>query len=281
MASHFSTIGFEVRSHDELQAVAGEAAQRGRVIDTPEGHYIVYAPGGGAELWVQATPGRELCGCNPHFAGTGRVRVGVTNFIPDPDAERAPLDGGLHGWANPPGDSADAGDYPFVVDLPDFAAAAETITPPKVVTMQVAAFAHELKSFADDQTFFASQEEGKPKFAAESFIPTGLFQAAGEKLPRPAAAAMFTGHVLASEVRTNPMTGRPFHWLSVRTLGGVFDVVADPSILDAVPTVGGVVQGSFWLSGRVLSDIEANRPSRNPAPSKPGGLWSRLFGGGR
>ncbi len=89
------------------------------------------------------------------------------------------------------------------------------------------------------------------KFASQSFIPSGLFKSPDDDSP-PRAEAFFTGHVLEAERRTNALTEMDFIWCLVETLGGVFDVVIDPQLLPEVPRVGGVIQGSFWLSGRIL-----------------------------
>jgi hypothetical protein len=56
----------------------------------------------------------------------------------------------------------------------------------------------------------------------------------------------------------------------VRTLGGTVDMVADPESVEGEPTVGGAVQGSFWLSGRVVQE---------QAPGS--GILRRLFGSNR
>lgn len=71
-----------------------------------------------------------------------------------------------------------------------------------------------------------------------------------EDLERP-AHAMLTGHVVQTGVRVNELTGVGFRWASVVTLIGEIDVVADPAVVAGEPTPGGVVEGTFWLSGRI------------------------------
>jgi hypothetical protein len=58
--------------------------------------------------------------------------------------------------------------------------------------------------------------------------------------------------VLAAEEKINTLTGHAFYWALVDTYGGAYDVVIDPSLLPGVPAVGGVISGSFWLSGRIV-----------------------------
>jgi hypothetical protein len=59
--------------------------------------------------------------------------------------------------------------------------------------------------------------------------------------------------VLAADEKVNVLTGRAFYWALVETLGGAYDVVIDSRGLSGVPAVGGVLSGSFWLSGRIIA----------------------------
>jgi hypothetical protein len=118
-----------------------------------------------------------------------------------------------------------------------------------VTEVQLAAFAHELTVFPDSDAYADASEGRELPHAAESFIPSGLF-VTGEE-PEPAAEAFFTGTVLAARGRMNETTGDPFWWARVRTLGGEIEVVANPVLLSGPVSAGAVVQGSFWLSGRL------------------------------
>ena len=51
---------------------------------------------------------------------------------------------------------------------------------------------------------------------------------------------------------TNPHTSLTFHWTRVKTLGGEYDVVADPAIVDGEIAPQGVVSVSGWVSGRIM-----------------------------
>lgn len=65
--------------------------------------------------------------------------------------------------------------------------------------------------------------------------------------------------MLGTSLLINPATGASFHWAKVRTLGGEVDVVADPEVLNGSLVVGGVVNGSFWLSGRLFKPPQPKR----------------------
>jgi len=94
MPNHFSDLGFRVTSQETFESLALRAADAGDPVPARPGGYLVCRVGGGVELWVQTTPERDVCGCQPHFAGPARLRVGVTEIH---RSEDNPLDGAL--WA--------------------------------------------------------------------------------------------------------------------------------------------------------------------------------------
>ena len=61
-----------------------------------------------------------------------------------------------------------------------------------------------------------------------------------------------SGGVVEAEERRNTVTGRPFCWALVETVGGTFDVVIDPELLPDPPRAGSVLWGWFCLSGRLV-----------------------------
>lgn len=111
--------------------------------------------------------------------------------------------------------------------------------------MQLAAFAHELNIYANEDVYKETQEsEDGPNFATEFFIPSGLFNE-DETDSLPAATANFGGRVLTARKIRNPHTDEYFYYAKVKTLGGEFDVVADPELLNDDITAGNILSGSF------------------------------------
>jgi len=47
-----------------------------------------------------------------------------------------------------------------------------------------------------------------------------------------------------------------FHWAHVRTYGSEYDVVVDTDTLNRLFIVGGVISGSFRLSGQIIEPSE-------------------------
>src|SRR3989475_11434268 len=80
---------------------------------------------------------------------------------------------------------------------------------------------------------------------------SGIFYQKGKKMAPPNPEIMFCGTVQDTSRLTNPITGHPFFWARVRTLGGELDVVADPAIVKGTIKKNGIIGSMSWLSGRI------------------------------
>jgi len=250
MPSHLSDIGFDLKTQEDFEQLAIKTCQEGQAYRTTDGTYIKWSPGFGIELWAQLDRDDEIIGLHPHFHGKGRMRVNIVEKIMRPNSTI--LDAAYYGWSNPSDGGAENGDCPFVFDVPNY-----KIQEPRlgsIVVVQLAAFAHELQSYSSVEEYDRSQGEGFGGYASKSFIPSGLFTPEGGDTLPPEAYAIFAGHVLATSLIRNPITATDFCWAHVSTLGGEVDVVADPVLLNNVIVNGGVVKGSFWLSGVVIEE---------------------------
>lgn len=255
MPSQFSAIGFDVRSGEDLSALASQVAGRAETIDVRGGQYLKWAAPSGEQLWLQVSPKGDGMGMTPHFEGKSLLRIGVEARVSR--TSHTPLDGTFLGWANPPAGEATGGDYPFAFDCPD-AAAHLDLPLPMAVTAQVAAFAQQVSVYESPQAHDASQAAQGLTSPSRSFIPTGLFSPAGDPVNPPEAHALIAGHVLEAAERLNSITGTAFWWALVETVGGTFDAVIDPVLLATEPRPGNVVSGWFWLSGRL--QVRYERP---------------------
>jgi hypothetical protein len=267
MPSHFSTIGFEVGSNDQFVALARQIAGMGQPVPGRGGQYLRWSGSGGEELWLQVDGDGDLVGMNPHFSGKSSLRVAVHGRVQrDKDSV---LDGAFEGWAAPPADEPDGGGpddgddrgaYPLVFDAPDAATYGE-LQLPGIAEVQIAAFAHEI-AYHDTPEAFVASAVG---LASQAFIPAGLFSPEGRPTEPPEAVAIFAGHVRESAERRNGLTGRGYYWALVDSLGGSYDVVIDRGMLPALPAAGGVLSGTFWLSGR-LTDYPRRRTTWSGKP---------------
>jgi hypothetical protein len=255
MPSHFSSIGFDLGTQEDFESLANQLAGEAKRILVKGGEYLRWTGGAGEEVWMQLQSAEEaLVGMNPHFAGSSTMRIMLERRVRRQDD--SPLDGAFYAWAAPddtdPADpGAPAGAYPFVFDSPDAHASRELALPGPALA-QISAFAHEISCYDSEAAFESAQATQPLKYASRSFFPLGLLAADGSQSDAPEAHAMITGEVLQSKTRRNALTGVDFHWALVETHGGQFDVVIDRTLLPRAPTVGGLISGTFWLSGRLL-----------------------------
>lgn len=248
--SNLSDIGFPVRGDEDVNEMIQNVAQYVKEVPCLNGFYYVFTDDSGAEMYLQANPGQELIGFNPHFAGKSRRKVSITAKI---ERDSSELDGGFKAWAEPKEENnPESGEYPFVFDAPDFRTVGK-IKFPQEFEMQLTAFAsNEFHIYESEQAYFDSQDS-EIKFAAKSFVPSGLFSVdenAPHAAPRP--FGIFTGEIKEFELKTNSLTGEKFYWFLVETLGGEVDVVADVKLIETEPKIGGILNGQFWLSGKII-----------------------------
>lgn len=244
MASHYSSIGVSVDSEDDLEALVEKAAYNAEIFSVGSGEYLRWQDASGAALILQVDRGRNLIGAHPHFFGETGLTARVTGRVHRRD--QTAMDGAFHAWASPDHLHDQEGAYPFVFDCPE-ALRFDRFRLPCVAEVQLAAFAHEVSVFASDEEHAAAQTE-EPHFASQSFIPIGLF---GDRDEGPQALALLTGRIRRQSRRVNRLTGSPFCWAEVETYEATIDVVMDPTLLNAEPRSGGVISGTFWLSGQL------------------------------
>jgi len=262
--SQFSAIGFTVSSGEDLAALASRVAERASTVNAHAGQYLKWAPPSGEQLWLQVKHNGDAMGMNPHFEGKSSVRVAVeARVVRD---VHTPLDGTFLAWANPPAGAASGGDYPFAFDCPD-AATHDTLTLPATRIAQIAAFAQTISVYESRTVYDAAQAAQGLSFGSRSFIPSGLIAPNGEPVVPPESHALIAGEVLEAEERRNAVTGQAFWWALVDTVGGTFDVVIDPALLNLPINAGNVISGWFWLSGRLQQ------------PAAPRGGWLRKLTG--
>ena len=244
--SNLSDIGFPVKTDEDVNVLITETINRVEAMQCPQGVYLRFSDESGAEIFLQGNIKQELIGFNPHFDGTSRRFVRLTEAI---ERDSSELDGGFYAVANPSQEN-DAGDYRFVFDAPDFRVYKE-LRLPAGREIQLTAFAsNDFKIYENERAFLDAQTDGL-KSSAKSFTASGLFAANENNDAPPRPIAIFSGEIKAFELRTNELSKENFYWLLVETLGGEVDVVADPKLIAVEPQIGGIIAGQFWLSGRL------------------------------
>lgn len=264
--SNYSNIGFNVYSEQQLRKLVENVFPKSYERSATNGIYFQYADPSGAELWILINHKREIIAVNPHFAGKSNRKVRLTASIEGSDSM---LDGAYHCWAcNSEQTDDDQGLYPFIFDVPDFNSK-EVSFFPRTTNIQLSAFAREI-SYFEDEEFFMLKQEDEFKWAAKSFIPSGLFSIneVNNELDSTQSSVILSGEIAELEKKLNQQTGSEFYWILVDTLGGSIDVVADLRCFNETPSIGGIIHGRFWLSGRFVEK----------RVNKGKGIFGRLFG---
>jgi hypothetical protein len=247
MPSHMSSIGFPVESEDDFLRYQTLAADNGRVLAAPAGTYVRWRAGEGAELWVQVGEENAIVGLNPHFEGTSTLTMRVASRISYPN--EAGLDGAFYGWLEEAVEEEAGESVELAFDAPDFALVAD-LPLPATVQVQLAAFAEDLRTFADEQAFAAAQPADL-RLPPEALLAVPAPDTGIDEDAPPEPRAFLTGRVLESELLANPATGEQFRWAKVHTQGGDVDLVADPALAPVDLPAGTIVAATCWLSGRI------------------------------
>ncbi|MBL8882120.1 MAG: hypothetical protein JNL45_03590 [Hyphomicrobium sp.] len=260
MASNLSTIGFQFEGEEQFrEAMLACAAQAREQIPCAHGHYGIWRSRSGAEIWFHLgrTPegAVEIFGLTPFFEGKSDVPLALSRTLARESDN--PFEGALHGYVKPQSDG-EGGSYPVVFDAVDFALSSAAPLP-GIYRARLAAFARELSIYPDEEAYYAAHEGSEqPVFAAQAFIPIGLFAAEHdvEKVQGssgvPASTVLFTGKIIEHNLFTNEASGREFVWLLVETLDATIDVLADPCIVTGAIEDGGIVEVSALLFGRLI-----------------------------
>ena len=120
-----------------------------------------------------------------------------------------------------------------------------------LASVQLAAFAHQVTLFDDEQAFRDSPKvDGR--LEPQSFIPCPQKVRQGGETEPPTAEALVCGHILKSQLLHSDLTGLPFYWLLLETAGGRIDLLVDPESIPSEPPIGGIIKTVCWLSGRIL-----------------------------
>lgn len=259
----FAAVGFAVPTREAFVHLAERANREGKPIACRRGSYALWTCGAGVQLWMQRDAAGSMIAMHPHYDGPSRLRAGVTRRVNRKGD--GPLEGAFLAWAWPSPRDPNRGEHAMLFDSP----AADLEEParfPAVRGVQIAAFAREMNGYANDRAY---ERARNVKFGAEQFAPAGLFAVDGGIVPSPEASAIFAGHVVDGGHVTNPVSGEEFLWARVRTMGRVLDLVASPDCVKGKIRKRGVIEGTFWLSGRIC-DAQGRLSNSSPRAVRKG-----------
>lgn len=258
MASNLSTIGFSLKDEAEFQsAIATCLTKADAAVDCASGEYAIWRSRTGAELWFHVLPEqgdgeRDITGVTPFFNGSSELHLKLTERQ-QREGDTA-FEGLLTGWIE-----AEDGDdsFPLIFEAVDFAAL-EDLTLPIDVTAKLTGFARSLSVFATSADY-TSAKVGTVPLSDKAFFPLGLFGTSGndatgtEDHPPLSSNALLTGTIASMALLQNEVTGARFYWLTVDSRNALFDIVADPEVVNGEPHDGAFVEVTVSIFGQVIA----------------------------
>ena len=248
MPSHYSDIGYSFGSSEEHIDYLQKIYDGGKDVPSKNGTYRKVVIDGKIEFWIQTKKSRpfkqkaSVVGVEFHFSSANSNTLRFESWV-EPKED---LSGEAYVWC-----VYDGGDlFPMVVNMPD-ADLRHDLKNGDMIKVQLACFAESLNLFDTKEEYDESQTS-EPKFSDEYFIPSGTFNPDGTE-KKPTSDVMFSGHILSAEKRTNSHTSGEYYYFTVKCRGIIFDVLADTAFVTKKPKVGGILSGSFWVSGKVAS----------------------------
>ena len=149
------------------------------------------------------------------------------------------------------------GECPFICEIPNYWLIHDQIQQGREYALAVSAFANTVAFYPDKDEFDdsprnrAMREECGSGYAENFFGLLGDFATTRSERP----AARINAEVKRVKLPENPVTHIQFYALTLDTLIGDLGMVCPVDILDPKPFPGGIVEGSFYLSGKFL-DLE-------------------------
>ena len=199
----------------------------------------------GAELWVQFENGKhEIKDCTIHFRSANTIRLAVCDIIRQDQSD--PLSGKLKCRFMTDAGESDTGEFSAIFDVCNLCLYGD-IKENDLLIAQVAAFSYQITYYHDVATFEARHDKALPinAFASRIDRPSHYDYV-------PEAASILSGIISRVHHMVNEITGNPFYHLEVCCFDCVIDVVAYPELFYTEPQVGGILQGLFWFSVKII-----------------------------
>ncbi|UOO82408.1 hypothetical protein LVJ83_02725 [Uruburuella testudinis] len=234
--NHYTGIGLPLTEQAHFETVLPRLLEEAQtLVQGSRLTYYVYTDSSMAQLWL-GTDDQGVCSFEPFFQGQAQRLLYLDSIYPADNGTAL-----ISAW---PSEKREAG-RPLIFSVPDGDALQENQIG-SCAWVLLAAFAEDVRLFADQEAYMQAPAGEKMDWPLPDLRPAG--QNGGE------AYILLTGTITASERRLNEFGGLPFYRLSVATEGGELEAVADMALFRQPPQPGNVIQGLFWLSGRVLAE---------------------------
>ena len=276
MCTRLHAIGFPCEIDRPTADFIAKAASTRRRIVVPRGEYRIWRSPTGAEIWLhyagttpsgsggksgsravaeaRMTPApfdaiADLSGMSIVHGGTSDVPMRLVRAIAT--SSRNPLEGlGIGALASRRPD-----ERPIVFTFELLGFAQERISRPTEVRAQLTGLAQRVWAYPSESAYMAATPSRRlvARGAVADVTATDLADLQLIYRPRPGALWLLTGDVLRSMRLINPVTSRPYYWVSLATDRGNFDIVANPGAIEGDISDGNVVQTVVSVTGRILA----------------------------
>ncbi len=256
--SHFTCIGFTISSPEELKSIVNSVVEKGESIQLRRGCYYLWQSGlFGAELWIHVDDLHMFTGMTPHFDGKSDLLVKSAREMSKSGS--LSLGGFAKGLIEDKRLRSQRNREPFVFEMVDrgrydpFQRLDDrSFAFPSISHVQLTALAYRVDFYETDDDYRMSQRGGL-ELLTEAFIPGATIHPDFSNTNRLESAASITGRVIEHRDLVNPFSNNKYRWILLKTLGGTVDVVVDQDGLNKSIADGGVISGTFWLTGKLLN----------------------------
>ena len=233
--SHLDSIGFNINSSEEFEALMSKVFEEGVEHKVEEGTYVVYTNESGAQIYAQLDNQGNFLGFMPFYDAHITKEVKVESFSENKDL--SPLDMRYNARSQ-------LETYPFVFDTVNGKTKRLEV---KNQDLAFVGFPTEIAYFETAETFVSAM----PELSATYFIPVGLMTPEGTLTDNPEPYAMFISQINKIEIKTNSYSNQDFYVFKVSALEGDLTVVASIKSLQTEPKVGGFINGVYWMGAKV------------------------------
>ena len=233
--SHLDSIGFNINSSEEFEALMHKVFEEGVEYKVDEGTYVVYTNESGAQIYAQLDNEGNFLGFMPFYDADLTKEVKLESFVENEDL--SPLDMRYNARSQ-------LETYPFVFDTVNGKTKRLEV---KNQELAFVAFPTEIAYFETAETFISAM----PELSATYFIPVGLMTPEGTPADSPEPYAMFIAEINSVKIKTNEYSNKSFYVLEVSALEGDLTIVTSIESLKSEPKVGNFVNGVYWMGAKV------------------------------
>lgn len=231
MPSHYTDMGFYANSIKDVKHIIENLPEPQCRIETPNGIYQYTIFDNNIEFWILLDAQDNILNLDFHYNNKHAVPVKMLEWLTDDDGEYTNTIKVSYPQDKPK--------FPIIVDVPN-AELHRALKREDKFMLQIACFAETMTVSHGDSTLSRQ----------ESYVPIGAFAASDEDTA--AANASLCAHILDFEQRQNSMDGGMYYVITVRCQDALFDVIADASYIDIELRKGAIIEGTFWMSGKIL-----------------------------